>query len=166
MCFLFGKRVLDAGCGRGDFAAYLLNRGIEFERYIGIEAMPELADFAHRRGLRNTEFHRGDFLLDPQLLSRGSPQVVCISGTLNTMTDPQIEAVLQAAWEGASEALIFNFLSDRAGPQAPKETGFVRRLDPLRLLGWALERTPTVSFRQDYFKSGHDATILMRKSLP
>jgi hypothetical protein len=34
----------------------------------------------------------------------------------------------------------------------------------MRLLDWALARTSQVAFRQDYFRHGHDATILMRKS--
>jgi hypothetical protein len=36
-------------------------------------------------------------------------------------------------------------------------------MDTLKLLDWAMSRTHVVTFRQDYFEGGHDATLLMRK---
>lgn len=163
MCFLAGKRVLDAGCSRGDLAAYLVDRDIHFGRYIGVDALCSVIEYAEGRGLPRCEFHCGDFVTDASLLSRGDPQVICISGALNTMTFDQAIGVLASAWAAASEALMFNFLSDRAGPGAASQTGPARRLDTLKLLDWALRQTWAVSFRQDYFEHGHDATILMRK---
>ena len=79
MCFLAGKRVLDAGCSRGDFAQYLLERNIPFEHYIGIDGLDEVIDYARNRGLPGTEFHAGDMLLDASLFRIGNPQVICIS---------------------------------------------------------------------------------------
>jgi SAM-dependent methyltransferase len=163
MCFFAGKRILDAGCGRGDFAAFLCERHTAFERYVGVDALPDLIAFASSRRLPGCEFHCGDFVVDPSLLSLGKPQVVCICGALNTMDEARVMMVLEAAWAAASEALLFNFLSSRARVVSPVHTGPARRLDPLRLLDWAMGHTPAVSFRQDYFKTGHDATILMRK---
>lgn len=103
-------------------------------------------------------------MADPRLLTLGQPQIVCISGTLNTMTQQQAAGLLGAAWAAASESLLFNFLSDRAGPEAPAQTGPAYRLNTLGLLDWAMSQTPAVAFRQDYFPHGHDATILMQKS--
>lgn len=164
MAFLPGKRILDAGCSRGDFAAYLIEAGIEYETFTGIDGLPEVIDFATSRGLPRAQFHTGDFVREPDLLKTGDPQVVCICGSLNTMTDEQVMTVLDAAWAAASQTLLFNFLPDRATHQAPKNLGPARRLDAMRLLDWAITQTPTVAYRQDYFPHAHDATILMRKA--
>ena len=163
MCFFAGKRVLDAGCSRGDFAHYMLAHDIPFGRYIGIDALNDVIDFARRRRLRHCEFHHGDVVSHPELLRTGKPQIIAISGTLNTMTDKTAMRLLEHAWDAAAEALIFNFLSDRCGPGAPPQMQPARRLDTLAMIEWALSHTWHVQFRQDYFQHGHDATIVMRK---
>ncbi len=163
MCFLADKRILDAGCSRGDLAAYLAKRDIPFQSYVGVDALCDVIDFAAKRGLPRSQFRCGDFVADPSILAIGDPQIIFISGSLNTMTDDQAVAVLESAWAATSEALIFNFLSDRAAPQAPLQKDTARRLDTFKLLDWALAKTWAVALRHDYFNHGHDATILMRK---
>ncbi len=164
MCTLTGKRILDAGCSRGDLAAYLIQRQIAFDRYIGIDGLPEVIKFAAGRDLPRCEFHTGDFLRQPEVMTTGQPQIIFISGSLNTMTDGQVDAALDNAWRCAGETLVFNFLSDRHGRAATMQSGPARRLNTLKLLDWALAQTSQVRFRQDYFTHGHDATILMRRS--
>ena len=73
MCELVGKRVLDAGCSRGDFAAFLIDRGVHFQHYTGIDGLDEVIQFAAGRGLARCDFHCGDFFDDPKLLSIGQP---------------------------------------------------------------------------------------------
>lgn len=163
MCYLPGKRLLDAGCSRGDLADYLVRQKIEYAGYVGIDGLPEVVDYANRRGLPRAEFHAGDFVADPGLLSIGKPQVITFSGTLNTMGDDMAMTLLHAAWEACSETLLFNFLSSRSSTDRKQELGPARRLDPLKYLDWAMQRTTAVQLRQDYFKSGHDATIKMCK---
>lgn len=163
MCFLHGKRILDAGCSRGDFAAYLNRQGIVYGRYVGVDGLAEVIEYARSRGLRDAEFHCGDFVARPKLLKTGRPQVIALSGALNTMDEPTAVAVLDAAWWAAGQSLIFNFLSDLAWKPAPPQDGPARCHNTLKLLEWALRQTSAVQFRNDYFKHGHDATILMRK---
>ena len=163
MCFLPGKRIVDAGCSRGDMAAYFIEHGIDFARYVGIDGLPEVIAYAAQRDLPRCDFVAGDFVVEPQLLSTGDPQVICISGALNTMSDKQVMVALEAAWAATSETLLFNFLPDLARPDAAFQTGPARRLDALRLIKWATGRTGLVTYRQDYFKHGHDGTIMMGK---
>ncbi|MEM9420665.1 MAG: methyltransferase domain-containing protein, partial [Planctomycetota bacterium] len=85
MLYLEGKTVLDAGCSRGDFAAYMLERGITYGTFIGVDGVPEVIEFANGRGLPNSRFLAGDFVKTPSLLATDSPQIVTISGSLNTM---------------------------------------------------------------------------------
>lgn len=163
LCDMSGKRLLDAGCSRGDLAEFLIEQGVDFARYVGVDGLANVIEYAQRRRLARCEFHRGDFVGDSSLLATGQPQVVLISGALNTMTDVQVFTVLEAAWSAAEEALIFNFLSDLCSIAAPPQDDFARRLDALRLLEWATSKTWSVVFRQDYFSAGHDASIIMRK---
>jgi SAM-dependent methyltransferase len=163
MAMLQGRRILDAGCSRGDFAAYLNDSDIAYAHYVGIDGLDRVIQFAQERKLPNAEFHFGDFVQTPGLLSLGDPQVICLSGTLNTMQDYVVMHVLENAWEATSETLVFNFLSDRCAAAAPQQPGPARRLNTLNLIDWAFKKTWAVQFRHDYFKDGHDATILMRK---
>jgi len=163
MCYLPGKRLLDAGCSRGDLAAYLIDQQIDFGSYVGVDALPNVIDFARERKLPQCEFVCGDFLSNGALMKQGSPQVVMISGSLNTMGDAEAFRVLENAWSATCETLLFNFLSDTCGPQAPLQDQFARRLSTLGLLEWAMKKTAYVAFRQDYFPAGHDATIMMRR---
>jgi len=165
LCFMTGKRILDAGCSRGDFAQFLIERNIAFDQYIGVDGVREVIDHALAQNLPRCTFVCGDFLREPQLLATGDPQIICLSGTLNTMTDRQVFALLHAAWSAASQALLFNFLPDTAGPRAARQTRPARRLDTIRILRWAFEQTSQVLYRQDYFKHGHDATVMMRKTV-
>lgn len=166
MCALANKRILDAGCSRGDFAAYLVENNLQFSQYIGIDGLNDVITYAQQRDLPRCGFICGDFLRNPQLFGDNHPQVICISGTLNTMSDQQVIRVLDAAWNATSESLLFNFLSNLAGPAAPTQTKPARRLHTLRLLKWAATKTGRVTYRQDYFNAGHDATILMTKHGP
>ena len=163
MAMLTGRRVLDAGCSRGDFAAFLIDNRVDFGRFIGIDGLCDVIAYANSRELPRCEFHCGDFVHQPELLRTGDPQVVAISGSLNTMDHATAIDVLESAWAAASESLVFNFLSSTADARAPYQGGPARRLDTMKLMEWALKRTWAVQFRQDYFKLGHDATILMRK---
>lgn len=161
--FLPGKRILDAGCSRGDFAQFLIDRGIAYQRFIGVDALEPVIQQARKRNFPDARFETADFVRDPQSLAIEKPHVVTISGSLNTMQDHDAMTVLNHAWNAASQSLAFNFLSDRAAPDAPKQDRFARRLSTMMLLDWAFEKTPYVIFRQDYFKQGHDATIIMHR---
>lgn len=163
VCYLPGKRILDAGCSRGDFAAYMARREIDYERFIGVDAVCEVIDYAQTRNLPRADFYCGDFVARPRLLTTGQPQVVVFSGSLNTMALDTALGVLEAGWGAASQTLLFNFLSDRATDKAPKQTGPAHRLNTMVLLDWALGQSDRVAFRQDYFPHGHDATIRMDK---
>ena len=163
LAYLHGKRLLDAGCSRGDLAKFLVESNVDFESYVGLDGLPSVVDHANARNLPSCTFIHGDFVQQSDLLGTGDPQIVLISGTLNTMTDPQVYAVLEAAWTDASETLLYNVLSDRCSSKAPPQDDFARRLDTLRLIEWATNKTPVVVFRQDYMANGHDATIMMSR---
>ena len=165
---LTGRVVLDAGCGRADFARYLLEHEVQYGRYIGLDAMPELMEAGKALGAPESEFHVRDFVADPGAFAAASrtPDVIVFSGSLNTLRYDETLRVLDHAWEVCAEALLFKVLSTRC-PQAARTSPDdpAHRFDPLALLEWALARTPSVLFRQDYLR-GHDATIALWKPAP
>jgi len=163
MLDLANKHILDAGCSRGDFLAYLSEQAITCNWYTGLDGVEPVIRQARARNFAKATFIHGDFVRNPVLLAAGKPDVICISGTLNTMTPRQMQGVLHAAWAATGEALLFNFLSDLATSAAARQTYPARRHDTRRVLQWAAECTGHIVYRQDYLPHGHDATILMLK---
>jgi len=159
---LTGRVIVDAGAGIADLAQYLTDEGIEYGRYIGLEGVSEMAKLAGERGLPECEIHEADFASDPNVYKGLGAEVIVFSGSLNTFEQEAAEAVLARAWEATTEAVVFNFLSARNHVRNPPDPSPAKRFDPVRMLDWALDKTPNVKFRQDYFK-GHDATIAMLK---
>jgi SAM-dependent methyltransferase len=159
--------VVDAGCGTGDFAARLIERDVDFRRYVGVDAMEPMVESARDRGLdadrARVAFESGDFVADPTLLSRHEADFICFSGTLNTMNDETARGLIRGAFDAANHGVVFNFLSDRCHERfADRDLTPARRFDTAAWLDWSLHQTPLVSFTQDYL-DGHDATILLRK---
>ena len=152
--------------GPGELAAYLTEQGVAYGSYVGVDGVSDVVEAAQQRGLPNARFVAGDFVADPTHLGQGQPDVIVMSGTLNTMDPPTAVDLLDAAWRRTGTALVFNFLSDQAGADAPPQVAPARRLPTLELLEWALMRTHDVVLRHDYFAHGHDATILLRKPKP
>lgn len=105
-----GRRVLDAGCGRADLMDFLIERRIEVQHYVGIEAVDELAGAAMRKSLPGARIIHGDFVREPRLLHVGA-DVMVFSGSLNTLESEQFYLSLRQGWEAAAEALVFNFLA-------------------------------------------------------
>lgn len=154
--------VLDVGCGRGDFARRLLDREVCFERFIGIDALPDLVTPACACNLARCEFHVADALTDPSVLTRWPADYICISGTLNTMSETDARRLVQAAFSTAAQGVVFNFLSNRFHERwQTHDLGPAHRFDTLAWTEWGLSQTSRVTFTQDYL-DGHDATMLMR----
>ncbi|MBL8763349.1 MAG: hypothetical protein JNM07_03670 [Phycisphaerae bacterium] len=167
MIDLRGAAVVDAGCGMGDFAAWLGARGVAYGHYTGVDALGALVAAAAERNLPRTSFLRGDFLVDPGLYGRLCPpakaEIVVFSGSLNTLAFAQMLSALDGAWASCERALCFNVLSD-IGPDAGRfASGPARAVRVASLTEWALDRTRLVSLRTDYLE-GNDATIVMRKN--
>jgi SAM-dependent methyltransferase len=159
---LGGRVVLDAGCGSGDFAQHLITRQVNFARYVGVDAVAEMVECARRRALPRCEFLVADLLENDEPLREVKPDIVCISGTLNTMDETVARKLVETAFDAASQGVVFNFLSNRPDHAwGGRDLGPARRFDTVRWLDWTLHMTPRVSFTQDYL-DGHDATIMMR----
>lgn len=168
-----GRVVVDLGCGRADLASFLHGRGVEYGAYVGIEGVEELAVAARERlareGVPEAAVMVRDFVAETglyrELVRDHRADTLVFSGSLNTLSQDQAERTLDTAFDALEPGgvLLFNFLSDRAGAdRRSQKTGPASRFDTVRLIGWALDRSPLVKFRQDYL-DGHDATILVAR---
>lgn len=162
MVDLAGRKLVDAGCGAGDLAGYLIERRVPFAHYIGIDGVADQIAAAQAHSYPHCEFRTADLVHEHALLDAIDPDIIIISGTLNTMDEHTARTIIEHAFRAAREAVIFNFLSDRPHPRyLEMKLGPARRFDTARWIDWALGLTPCVAFRQDYL-DGHDATVLLR----
>lgn len=167
MADLTGRVIVDAGCGLGDLAAFCEDRGISYGRYIGLEAMGDMAKAGAERGLPEARFETVDFASETGCFERLAKSdgfdLAVFSGSLNTFDPEHAFGVVKDAFRHAREGVVFNFLSAKNHERNPIDPAPAKRFDPAWMLDRALALTPRVRFRQDYF-DGHDATISMMHS--
>ncbi|MGH7215144.1 MAG: hypothetical protein ACREIT_10320 [Tepidisphaeraceae bacterium] len=104
-----GATILDVGCGRADLLDHLLVQGVRPAQYIGLEAVPELADAAEAKRLPRSTIIRADFVDQPLRMLVGA-EIVAFSGSLNTLADDDFASTLRTAFQAARWAVVFNFL--------------------------------------------------------
>jgi SAM-dependent methyltransferase len=156
-----GCTIADVGCGRGDFALRLVERAVDFKRFVGFDAMPAMIEAAQQRQIERCEFRAADPLAEPGHLAHARADWICFSGTLNTMDEKTARRFVASAFDAARRGVVFNFLSDRCARQWRRQRlGPARRFNTLKWVDWALARSTRVQFRQDYL-DGHDATIAL-----
>lgn len=153
-----GQSVLDVGCGRADFLAFLIGRGVLPAEYVGIEAVAELADAAERNmagaGVRSA-LVRADFVRDPVRMFVGA-DVIVFSGSLNTLPNEGFYQTLRRAWDATAGGLVFNFL-DSPNLAAARYLHWRRPADVLAFArGLADEQVRTL---HDYLKGDYTIAI-------
>ena len=169
---LADRTVADLGCGHADFVLWMHEHGIEYDEYVGVEAIAELADYSRKQIDNNAVPRalclRADFVADADffanLVADYGVDTLVMSGSLNTLTEDRAKAVLDRAWQAISRQaggqLVFNFLCQIEGQPARDTFLPVPRFGAKSMFAWALERTPLVVYCQ-YYLGGHDATIAM-----
>ncbi|MBA3272752.1 MAG: class I SAM-dependent methyltransferase [Chthoniobacterales bacterium] len=153
---LHRRTILDVGCGRADLFDFLRERRIEPLHYVGIEAVPALAEEAVKRVGASGMILRADFVAEPVKLFVGAERVV-ISGALNTMDNDTFFSSIRRAWEACAEILVFNFLSSASLAGLPYLTW--HRVEDV--VAFAKTLSPRVTVLDDYLDG--DCTIAMRK---
>ncbi|GAB5045715.1 class I SAM-dependent methyltransferase [Thermodesulfovibrio sp. TK110] len=106
-----GKRLLDFGCGKGDFYGFLRERGVKC-RYVGIDINPSLIEFA-RKSYPEAEFHVMDIENEPL------PEVFDLTiaiGVFNLAVQNVKEVMqrcLKILFQHTTERLIFTCLNEK-----------------------------------------------------
>ena len=157
---LHGKRVLDVGCGLGDFLAWLHARGIEPE-YTGIDVVrPSIERCRARFKGTDARFLIGDALT----FVKGEPyDYVVASGIFGYNakdTRKRLQPTLERLYDLSRIGLAVNFLSRRAPTRSPGRL----YLQPSDVLQFALELTPAVKLDHTYLPN--DFTVCLYRILP
>ncbi|MFD2112674.1 class I SAM-dependent methyltransferase [Thiorhodococcus fuscus] len=100
----------DAGCGLGDFFAFLSARGERPGRYLGLDVVEPMVEAARLRTGREI------LLLD--VLQKDLPPAdyyVC-SGAMNTLTREETQSFIERCFMASTEGFVFNLLFGQDAP--------------------------------------------------
>lgn len=141
---LSGRRVLDVGCGFGDFGVYLQEQ-YDDVRYSGLDLSEQMIERA--RSLHPKFRFRQGNLLDLPIAERFD--VITANGIfylLGLEAEAIMRSLVSRMFEMATEAVVFNSLSSLA---ASKEEGEFYA-DPAKTVAYCQTLTPSVVLRHDY----------------
>ena len=149
-----GKRIVDVGCGFGDFFHFLKESGVEFDSYLGVDINEDLLGQARKK----CKDSRASFL-QLNILTDSPPEplgdISVMFGVLNFHLKDQMNNLdytrtfLRKAFSLTKDRLIFDFISTHRIASYPQED-FIYYHDPLELLALCFELTPLLSFKHDY----------------
>src|SRR3989338_1455627 len=108
---LNNKKILDFGCGIGDFVKFLEEKKITCD-YVGVDFVPELISFASKK-YPNKKFYCVDVLDGGQC---EPADYIFISGVFNNKIDKAesyMQGLLVGAFASAQKGLVFNFTSNQ-----------------------------------------------------
>lgn len=155
------KRVLDVGCGLGDFLDYLIERNIPVN-YTGIDLVPEMIRqcqfrFRDRIG-RDATFEASDTLEYSPTEPFDFVVASGIFGLLSEHGQERIEPTLERLFSWARSGIAINFLSARSTRKAEGRL----YVDPATILKIGLQITPSVELSHSYLPN--DFTLFMYRS--
>ena len=152
---LTNARILDVGCGLGDFFRFLTEQGIPAE-YAGVDFTENMVREARAR------FPRAAFTVEdvthPGMEPPAStPDYVVASGLFSYMDDAKMRPALTRMFSWCRKGLAFNLASSLAPEQEPG----VYYADPVETFRFCRTLTPWVTLRHDYLP--HDFTVYLRR---
>ena len=163
-----GRSVLDAGCGFGDFFAYLQGRGMS-ARYTGFDLCAPMIERCRKRFAEqeaSARFLVGDALtFEPEGKSYdgGFYDYVVASGIFGLAargTRARIWPTVGRLFQMCRNGLAVNFLSTRA----PKRSAARVYMDPAEMLELGLSLTPATRLDHSYLPN--DFTLLLYRTPP
>lgn len=143
---LKGKRILDVGCGLGDFVGFLREYTSGDFEYIGIDIVPDFIAQAKRDYIgKNISFVIGDIYNEvfPPV------DIAILSGALSFHVEDNqklLHHALEKMLEAVSECAALNFLSSYVDYQLDKNYHY----NPGAVFGYAKTLTPYVNLFHDY----------------
>ncbi|KKQ25340.1 MAG: Methyltransferase family protein [Candidatus Woesebacteria bacterium GW2011_GWA1_37_8] len=152
------KKVLDIGCGFGEFGIFLVKR-YKNVNYTGIDIVPEFINVGKKK-YPNLNLAVADYLTDK---IKAKFDVVIASGVLNSNVSNNMkfrEKAIAKMFSLTSDVLAFNMLGGHPQPKFTNDSN-VWYADSLEILNYCLSLTRRVILRANY--NPHDFTIFMYK---
>jgi len=152
---LSNRRVLDVGCGMGDFKDYLDGCGMPVA-YAGVDASARMIELARARH-PGEEFSAGDVLAPG--VARACDVAVAngIFYLLGACAAELMQNIVARMWALAEEAVAFTSLS----AWSPRAVNGEFHADPLGVVKFCRSLTPWVRLRHDYLP--HDFAVFLYK---
>jgi SAM-dependent methyltransferase len=151
---LEGARILDVGCGFGDFVGYMNKLGIRSFSYVGIDFVESFVLEGRKRyGNKDVEFTSGDFLS----MDIGKEfDFVISSGIFNLKVEgvdgyTRIEDTLSKMFSLSSQAIAADFLSDRLDYLDNNGHFSNFTSSPERILSIAYSMSRNIALKNNYF---------------
>ena len=157
-----GARILDVGCGFGDFLAWLRARGVQ-PRYTGLDLTESMIERCRKRFNEGSADGSARFLVGDALTweADGEYDYVIASGIFGYNakdTRARIQPTLQRLFAITGTGLAVNFLSGCAPTRSPGRL----YVHPADVIQYALRLTPAV--RLDHTYMPNDFTVCMYKN--
>ena len=144
---LAGLRILDVGCGFGDFVDFLNDRDVPNYEYVGVDISPGLVKEAqHRYGGPGRQFVAVDIL---EKSGADRFDVVLSSGALSVQVTDNVafaKSMLTKMFQMSNGAVCVNFLSSYVDYQLPKNFHY----KPEEIFTFGRSLTRWVSLYHDY----------------
>ena len=148
---LRGRKVLDYGCGFGDFYRFARERGAGIAQYTGVDINEEFVEVGRKR------FPDAHFVLnrsDAEDESTYCADVVLMIGLFNYQQRAidhmtYVTTLMRRGFAWCADTLVCDFLSEIPTPGYPRED-WVHYYDPGEVVRAGLALSPSVSLRHDY----------------
>ena len=140
------SKIIDAGCGFGDFYNFMEKNRLHCKHYIGIDSIEKMVDLALTR-FPHTDFRVID-ILENQL---PKADYYIASGSLNILNRELFYQFITNCFEASNKGFVFNFLKKRS----------FNRLSIEEVVGFCSSLSSKVKTKNDYLDN--DFTVFMKK---
>jgi SAM-dependent methyltransferase len=140
------SKIIDAGCGFGDFYNFMEKNQLHCKHYMGIDSIEMMIDLALSR-FAQTDFRVIDILED----SLPNTDFYIASGSLNILNKDLFYQFISNCFEVSNKGFVFNFLKKRS----------FNRVNIEEVLSYCSSLTSKIKTKNDYLDN--DFTILMLK---
>ena len=147
---LRGKKILDVGCGFGDFLFWLKKKNIKID-YTGIDLVEGLLEIAKKKSKKN-KFIYGN-ILNKRIFENNKFDYVFASGIFTHYSPKNSEKtmfqILKRMWDLSSEGIAFNFL----GNNAKKKFPFEFSIDPKSVVKNCCKLSKKMILKKNYLQN-------------
>lgn len=144
-------KMVDAGCGFGDFYLFLQEKGVRPRQYIGYDIVDEALYVAKKR--TKQQFHKKDILKDPL----ESADFYVASGSMNILNRFETFLFIRRCFEASTKGFVFNLLKGK------DEEGHFNYFLPHEIEAHLADFEGEVFIKEDYMDG--DFTVFLKKAI-
>lgn len=147
------KKILDLGCGFGDYFDFILQREIKLKGYTGYDINDDLIFEANKRHIDDLSLFEIKNILETD--NQNIADIGVMLGLLNFNLEGKMNNIdyskifVEKAFSCVKELLIVDFLSTKLTDSYPKED-FVYYHNPMDMLEFAFSLSSNVLLKHDY----------------